>query len=245
MVQALGDTGQVGPAGQTGMMMQQPNPLEMMARLPQGARGPRGGAPIGGEEFAERAGFGIDQPARQQIDQGIGPIQPALLARGPGQGVTGFEQVHMRILPARQGAQTILGETAMVGRQMVLDEVHHPPGACKRLGLTGRARVPGAGEQHEGQIIKVHAIIDRRPVGHDDMAVPPVGIGAGSGQEVIAVVRRQEARPGRIEAMGMGEDIDQPRGHQGRATRCRVGQAIGGQIFQIAGLAGTHGARGP
>ena len=123
---------------------QQPHPFELMAGLAQAPFLAGRDRPVLREELDQRAGLRIDEAPLEQIDQRARAAQPVLLRGRRMQREHGFEQMHVRVLPARQlharAARRELLEEAAVERigQPVLHEL---PG---RVGELDRALSPVA-----------------------------------------------------------------------------------------------------
>ena len=76
---------------------QQPGPLELMPGFDEAPGDPRRGPPIGGEDFAERAGAGVNEAIRGELDQALRPDPPGGIAADLAPSQTGLQQMHVRI----------------------------------------------------------------------------------------------------------------------------------------------------
>ena len=196
-----------------------------MAGLAQASRVARRRRPVGGEELDQRAGLRIGEAALEQVDQRAGAAQPVLLGRRDMQREQRFEQMHVRVLPARQlhlaAPRRELLEEAAVAR---IGEVrlHRLPGRVGKLDrarVMRRAEIPGEREQHEGVVVGVARIVERRALGRDRAKPAAVRRARGADQKRKAVARGLAERRIAVEHIGVAEHVSEPRLHQRRAAR--------------------------
>ncbi len=150
-------------AGQATVMIQQPDPLELVAGFAQPAGSPGDRLPDRIEILSQRT-VRVDEAFRREPDDATGGVEPTLIAGRLRQGVESFEEVHMRVLAPRQRPQIVLRIAAMRGGELALDPVHRRLRQADGRGLAGRPVIVGASEEHEGEIVEVAARHARAPV---------------------------------------------------------------------------------
>jgi hypothetical protein len=229
--------------GQPLVVIEQPRPLEMMTGLPDQSARAREGRPVLAEKLTERA-VGIEHPLSHQADEPVGRRQPARVGRHCGESLAGLEQMHMRVLAPRLGAQRILAKAAGRMGQLAVEEIHHLAGDCQHVGLAGRLGEPAEREQDEGEIVEVGPAVDGLAMRRAGMGEAPVGPPASAGQEGEAMARCRQS-PRHAEHMRMAEDISQPGGDQGRAQVAGFSYPVRPEMFDETGSPRVEGTLDP
>ena len=152
----------------------------------------------------------------------------------------GFEQMHVRVLPAREfnaraAGRELLEEAAVqrIGEAM-LHEVPGRVGELDHASVAGRAAIPGEREQHEGVVVGIARVVERRPFDRDGAKPAAVGRTCGPHQERKPMPRGLAEGGIATEQIGVAEHIGEARLHQrGAALACdRCAQRI--EIFEEA-----------
>ncbi len=116
---------------------------------------------VGVEIFRQRASFGLEETVQENCHEFLGPSKENLIGEGVVSREQGFEEMHMRVLPARHGGRNALFVAAL-GMSKVLADI-----IDQLQRLRAQALGPdhpcsgGKGEQDEGVIVEVARPVDR------------------------------------------------------------------------------------
>ena len=100
--------------------------------------------------------------------------------------------------------------------------LHRLPGRVGKLDrarVMRRAEIPGEREQHEGVVVGVARIVERRAFGRDRAKPAAVRRARGADEKRKAVARRLAERRIAVEHIGVAEHVSEPRLHQRGAAR--------------------------
>jgi hypothetical protein len=193
--------------------------------LQVGQFGVRKTVPVGVGQLDQAAGDRIDQPGERARRDGVGQGRPAGICADRRPGLHRLEQVHHRIGPQK----TIVQHPAV--RPQQAGGPHRLAGA-DRLGLATRA---AEGQQGEGLLIGVGALVQGGAVDVGQDAIQAVAPGEGGGQGGQGMIAGPRPRAGPAEPAGLGVDPGLARRDPGPA-RAFDGLAVLADLLEAAAL---------
>ncbi len=123
---------------------------------------------------------------------------------------------------SRAAGRELLEEAAMRGsREPRCIELPRGVGKLDRARIVGRAEIPGEREQHEGVVVGVARVVERRAVDRDRAEPAAVGRARRAHQERDAVPRGLAGSGIAAQQIGVAEHIGEARLHQRGAPLIR------------------------
>ena len=193
--QARGMPGHIGAPRAMLKLMQQPRPFKMMSRLAQPTIRARGRHPVVGKKFDQRATGRIAEVPHEHVVHRRGSREPRSRRVGNMPGEIGFEQVHVRVLPAMARARLRPAahflDIATVDRVREIG-VHERTGGCGQglaRRIAGGPEMPGQGEEYERMVVGVTHGVEHCAADIDGAHPPATCDGAAMSHKKLQAVQ--------------------------------------------------------
>ena len=195
-------------------------PIRTVPRLAQAPSSPGAGdqssaknsisAPVSGST-KRRLNRSMSAPARRS--QFFSPVATCSASSASSRCMCGFCR-RGSFTCARPGTNSSRNPPWRGSRQPLLHELPCGVGKLDRARVSGRAEIPGEREQHEGVVVGVARVVERRAVDRDRAKPAAVRRARGAHQEGEAMARGLAERGIAAHQIGVAEHIGQARLHQ-------------------------------
>ena len=212
-------------AGDPFKSLQQPDPLRLMPGLDADRLDPR---PVFLEILAQHPLLLVVEVGEKQREEITGAVLEHRLMGRIERRDHGFEQMHVRILPARHRRRQSLQKAAMRRAQMRVQERQQRVDFGADLRVAVERINAGERQQHERVVIGIAQRVQHRAIGRQDVDKARMAVGGFRlGQEMIQPLQRDFAAfgiPAHLRCLG--EAIDLPGLHEHATGRETIGAAV-------------------
>lgn len=185
------------------------------------------------EEFRQRARGGVDQAGQEQGCQPAGALQKYRVAERLVGRKKRLQQVHVRVLAARQGGRQAFQIADARMREGAAEQCLERQGAGAQRGWRQNRCGGGQGQQHKGMVVEIQRGVDRAVAEIEEPRVAAAGQSGMAGEEIDA---EGGGRVGAVHAVpaSIGEHPRLARGDPQPAERRVAGVVVGLQEFDEA-----------